>query len=96
MAAEYPGTMVVDRNAVIDTRFTTLAPPLMRAGRECRLQSGGESHRALDVEVECGGEPVGVPFVAPVWEVGPGIVDEHVETLELLRDRVDRLDGRGH
>ena len=36
-AAEYPGTIVDERNAAIDTRFTTLAPPcIVLAARAAR------------------------------------------------------------
>ena len=69
LAAEYPGTMVVERKAVIETRFTTLAPPVMelaaRAGRSRR----GQPHGTFDVEVQRGAEAVRVPLVATVGEV---------------------------
>ena len=74
----------------METRLTTLAPPAMVLAASAPRSPNGQAHGALDAQVQGGGEAVGVPLVAAVGEVGPGVVDQDVERLEPGGQVVDR------
>ena len=67
----------------------TLAPPASMLASQQPTDTGSEAHRAGQVQGERGGEHIRLPLVTATREIRPGVVDQNVEVVQRLGDRVD-------
>ena len=83
LAALYPGTMVTALSADMEARLTTDRAAGCARRLKCATQRDRQAVGAVEVECHRGVEAVGSGFVEAAGEVRAGVVDQHVEGVDI-------------